>query len=88
MIRTMNTKATESASGPTSQQVARIGASGAPEQLTLLASPSVPLQFRLDERTRRSGLQHVAVLRAQMAAQAEQRRGIGEHKRPERRRAA
>ncbi len=42
----------------------------APEQLTLLASPSVPIQFRLDERTRRSGLEHVSALRAQMAAQA------------------
>jgi len=41
----------------------------APEQLSLLAG-SVPLQFRLDERTRRAGLQHVAALRQQMVAQA------------------
>ena len=41
----------------------------APEQLTLLPT-DVPLQFRLDERTRRSGLQHVAELRAQIARQA------------------
>jgi hypothetical protein len=41
-----------------------------PEQLTLLAPTSVPLQFRLDERTRRSGLAHVAALRSQIAAQA------------------
>ena len=48
-----------------------VGASGAPEQLMLLLpTPPVPLQFRLDERTRRSGLRHVAELRAQMAAQA------------------
>ncbi|MCU1395127.1 MAG: hypothetical protein JWM34_3555 [Ilumatobacteraceae bacterium] len=45
-----------------------------PEQLSLLDTPSVPLQFRLDERTRRSGLQHVAELRAIMAAQAAARR--------------
>ena len=44
-----------------------------PEQLSLLAG-SVPLQFRLDERTRRSGLQHVAALRQQMVAQAAARR--------------
>ena len=44
-----------------------------PEQLSLLAG-SVPLQFRLDERTRRSGLQHVAALRQQMLAQAAARR--------------
>ena len=47
---------------------------GAAEQLCLLSSPSVPLQFRLDERTRRSGLQHVAQLRAMMADQAANRR--------------
>jgi len=44
-----------------------------PEQLSLLAG-SVPLQFRLDERTRRSGLQHVAELRQQMISQAAARR--------------
>ena len=47
-----------------------IVAAQGPEQLSLLTVPSVPLQFRLDERTRRSGLEHVAALRAQMAAQA------------------
>ena len=46
----------------------------APEQLSLLGAPSVPLQFRLDERTRRNGLQHVAELRALMAAQVANRR--------------
>ena len=44
------------------------------EQLSLLSTPAVPLQFRLDERTRRAGLQHVAELRAMMAAQAAGRR--------------
>ena len=42
-----------------------------PQQLTLLPStkPStnVPLQFRLDEATRRRGLQHVAELRQLLA---------------------
>lgn len=47
-----------------------IGAAGTPEQLSLLAPCGVPLQFRLDERTRRCGLAHVAALRAQIAAQA------------------
>ena len=43
-----------------------------PQQLTLLpptpASSRVPLQFRLDEATRRRGLQHVAELRRMLAA--------------------
>ena len=60
----------------------------APEQLTLLSVPSVPLQFRLDERTRRSGLQHIAELRAQIAAQAAGRRGSNQPTRTERRLAA
>ena len=50
------------------------GSTNHTEQLSLLSIPSVPLQFRLDERTRRSGLQHVAELRAMMAAQAANRR--------------
>lgn len=50
------------------------GAVAVPEQLSLLSTPSVPLQFRLDERTRRCGLQHVAELRALMVAQAAGRR--------------
>ena len=45
----------------------------APQQLSLLATPSVPLQFRLDQRTRLSGLAHIAELRAQIAAQAANR---------------
>jgi hypothetical protein len=43
-----------------------------PQQLALLPStqpsPMVPLQFRLDEATRRRGLQHVAELRRLLAA--------------------
>ncbi len=47
-----------------------------PQQLTLLPStkpsnkpsPNVPLQFRLDEATRRRGLQHVAELRRLLAS--------------------
>ena len=38
----------------------------APEQLTLLPEPAVPLRFRLDEATRRRGLQHIAEIRAQL----------------------
>ncbi len=44
-----------------------------PQQLTLLPRPTghtsseVPLQFRLDEATRRRGLQHVAELRRLLA---------------------
>jgi hypothetical protein len=38
-----------------------------PEQLSLLPdTSSVPLQFRLDEATRRRGLRHVAEIRARL----------------------
>ena len=56
-------------------------AAGVPEQLTLLTAADVPLQFRLDERSRRSGLAHVAALRAQVAAQAARRNLSTEAKR-------
>ena len=52
-----------------------------PEQLTLLTTSDVPLQFRIDERARRSGLAHVAALRAQVAAQAAKRNLSPEGKR-------
>ena len=39
-----------------------------PQQLTLLPAPDVPIQFRLDEATRRRGLAHVAEIRLQLAA--------------------
>ena len=45
-----------------------------PEQLVLLEEPTVPVQFRLDEATRRRGLRHIAEIRAQLDRQAEQRR--------------
>jgi hypothetical protein len=45
-----------------------------PEQLALLADDAsvapLPLQFRLDHRTRERGLAHIAALRAQLAARA------------------
>ena len=49
------------------------------EQLSLLAltnpsltepEPSLPLQFRLDRRTRERGLAHIAAIKAQLAARA------------------
>jgi hypothetical protein len=39
----------------------------ASEQLTLFPS-SVPERFRLDDETRRRGLRHVAILKAQLEA--------------------
>jgi hypothetical protein len=39
-----------------------------PEQLQLLPEAAVPVQFRLDEATRRRGLRHVARIRAQLEA--------------------
>jgi hypothetical protein len=40
------------------------------EQLTLLAVSDLPLQFRLDQRTRERGLAHIAAIRRQLAAKA------------------
>jgi hypothetical protein len=37
-----------------------------PEQLQLLPEAAVPVQFRLDEATRRRGLAHIARIRAQL----------------------
>jgi hypothetical protein len=42
----------------------------APEQLALLSPGELPLQFRLDQRTRQSGLAHIAAIKAQLAARA------------------
>jgi hypothetical protein len=39
-----------------------------PQQLSLLPAPEVPVRFRLDEATRRRGLQHIAEIRARLAA--------------------
>jgi hypothetical protein len=44
--------------------------SEAPEQLALLDEFTLPLQFRLDQRTRERGLAHVAAIKAQLAARA------------------
>jgi hypothetical protein len=40
------------------------------EQLTLLAVSELPLQFRLDQRTRERGLAHIAAIRRQLAEKA------------------
>jgi hypothetical protein len=42
----------------------------ASEQLTLLAVSELPVQFRLDQRTRQRGLAHIAAIRRQLAAKA------------------
>lgn len=42
----------------------------APEQLALLSPGDLPLQFRLDQRTRQNGLAHIAAIKAQLAARA------------------
>lgn len=39
----------------------------APRQLSLLPSPAVPVQFRLDAATRQRGLRHIAEIRQQLA---------------------
>jgi hypothetical protein len=47
------------------------------EQLTLLAVSDLPLQFRLDQRTRERGLAHIAAIRRQLAAKATDTVGSG-----------
>lgn len=41
--------------------------SNSPQQLTLLPSSNVPVQFRLDADTRRRGIQHVIEIRRLLA---------------------
>jgi hypothetical protein len=48
----------------------------APQQLALLDASDLPLQFRLDQRTRQRGLAHIAAIRAQLAQRATARRTI------------
>jgi hypothetical protein len=45
-------------------------ASPQPEQLSLLMPSDLPIQFRLDRRTRERGLAHIAEIRRQLAARA------------------
>ena len=53
------------------------------QQLTLLPAPDVPLQFRLDEATRRRGMRHIAEIRLQLAArQAARTDSTAEIRRP------
>ena len=49
----------------------------APEQLALLAPGEPSLQFRLDQRTRQSGLAHIAAIKAQLVARAGERQVAG-----------
>jgi hypothetical protein len=44
-----------------------------PAQLPLLVEADVPLQLRLDRRTREIGLAHIARLKAMLAEQAARR---------------
>lgn len=44
-----------------------------PQQLSLLPQAELPLQFRIDEATRRRGLRHIAEIRAQLAQRQAQR---------------
>jgi hypothetical protein len=48
----------------------RMNTETTPEQLTLLPQADVPVRFRLDEATRRRGLEHVAEIRRMLAASA------------------
>ncbi|MFZ4809821.1 MAG: hypothetical protein ACOYL9_00615 [Ilumatobacteraceae bacterium] len=51
----------------------RTASVGQPEQLMLLPESPLPLQFRLDRRTRERGLAHIAELRRRIEEQAQHR---------------
>jgi hypothetical protein len=61
-----------------------------PQQLTLLPSSDVPVQFRLDAETRRRGLRHIAEIRRQLAERQAARTEVPTlpHRRPVRSTAA
>ena len=44
-----------------------------PQQLSLLPPVAVPVQFRIDEDTRRRGMRHIAEIRALLAERHDQR---------------
>ncbi|MCU1503065.1 MAG: hypothetical protein JWM12_2419 [Ilumatobacteraceae bacterium] len=46
-----------------------------PEQLSLLRTSDLPVQFRLDRRTRERGLEHVAEIRRLLEAKLDPQRG-------------
>ena len=54
-----------------------------PQQLTLLPSPDVPVQFRLDADTRRRGMQHVTEIR-QLLAERQAAKQLDERFQPRR----
>jgi hypothetical protein len=50
------------------------------EQLTLLPVATVPVQFRLDEATRRRGLRHIAEIRARLSQPPAADGAVGRHR--------
>jgi hypothetical protein len=55
----------------------RQASSATSEQLSLLSVSDLPVQFRLDQRTRQRGLAHIAAIRRQLAAKStDQRRQV------------
>jgi hypothetical protein len=61
---------------PTAEQLSLLALSvadlavGSPDLQVEFPQPGLPLQFRLDRRTRERGLAHVAAIKAQLAARA------------------
>ncbi len=51
-----------------------------PQQLTLLPPSELPVQFRLDRRTRERGLAQIAAIRRQLAANASRRGSISDQR--------
>jgi hypothetical protein len=52
------------------------------EQLTLLPATQIPVQFRLDEATRRRGLRHIAEIRALLERHQEHQTSTPQRRRP------
>ena len=51
-----------------------------PVQLSLLAPSELPVQFRLDRRTRERGLAHIAEIRRQLASNAARRAPLSDQR--------
>jgi hypothetical protein len=62
------TKSTPSAAASATGSAASSGQLESPEQLSLLAASHLPVQFRLDRRTRERGLANIAAIRRLLAA--------------------
>lgn len=68
MTKSTRSAAARSAATSATGSAASSGQLESPEQLSLLAASHLPVQFRLDRRTRERGLANIAAIRRLLAA--------------------